>query len=1472
MEKKSRGVRVVLAVLIAFTGIALTVGMVNGRALSARPSASPAVPAWWQAVTAGDQPLAPLEPDLARALAHAGPDARLQVIVEMRPQADLRLAAAGATTPQEARRRIVATLQATALRSQAGLLGALQTAQEAGQVEQVTSFWIFNGLALRNASPALIRALATRPDVALLRLDHWRRWVDGPNVGWVGPGRFPSGLVAGGSLAAGTSVGQSGESVEWGVARIRAPEVWSALGVTGTGVVVANMDTGVDWLHPALQRRYRGYDPKGFHQHEGNWFDATGAGAQYPVDGHGHGTHTMGTIVGEDGIGVAPGARWIAVRVLNGAGYGYDSWIHAGFQWLLAPAGDPSLAPDVVSNSWGNSLGSLTTFQEDINALRAAGILPIFSVGNDGPDRRTVGSPASLPGAFAVGASDEDDEVANFSSRGPSPWGEVRPYVVAPGVNIRSSTPGGVYQSWNGTSMAAPHVAGTVALMLSANPDLTITETASILTRTAVPLTTTIPNNDSGWGRVDAYEAVALAARAGILSGTVTSGGQPVAGATVEAVRLGGTLGLGGGRTRTDAQGRYRLLLAAGAYDVTASAFGYASQAVHNRTVITGQTTVQDFVLTPLPTGQVAGTVREAGTGNPISATLTVLGTPVTTTASPSDGSYSVALPGGVYTLHVRALGYRVVTTTLVVTAGETTARSFTLSPIPRILLVDSGRWYYRSEIGYYREALDEMAYAYDEWAVKHPPADTPVVTDMLPYDLVIWSAPGDSPGYVGANEAITRYLSAGGNLFVSGQDVGYWDGGGSGSTYASYYETYLYARFVNDDASSRQVVGLTGTLFAGLAMTIEGTGGADNQRWPDVITVTNPDFAAPVLRYVGDGSAGQQVGLCRPYRALYLAFGFEAINDAAIRQEVMRRAVDWFVSPRQAVGLEATAVSATPLVGPPGSVITHWVRVRNTGEVGSGDAASLALEGADWPTTILTPTFSLAPCQAITVPIRVAIPATATWDQANRFTLTVRSAVSPALRLALPLMSKAPAPVLLVDDDRWYPQEKVYQGALEAAGIPYDRWDVREGVFGAGVPPTDTLGWYPVVLWFTGYDWFDPLGSPERKRVVAYLEGGGRFFLSSQDYLWYGYGSSLTQDYLGVLTYTEWITPLQAIGAPGDPVGGGLPPLALDFPFPNWSDALVPAPQATVVYRDQRGRAIGLRRAGEDWRTVFLAFPFEALPEAARPSAMARIVGWLSWLGRSSLEADRTVVLPGGRLTYTLVLRNDGPEPIAQATLSNTLPPSTTLVAGSLVGGAAYDPGSRRITWAGPLAPGQAIAVAYQVTVATGLSPGMVITNLAHLRLEDQKIGFDRLAVVRVAAPDLAGSLLTATSAVVPPGHTVTLTLVLRNEGLEDASATTVRFPAMPGITWVTDTLSASGVGRWTTEPDLLTWQGSVPRAAPVTLTLQVRVPMILDADTLFSVVALLDDGADGQYEQPLWLLVHPYRQWMPLVARNGP
>ncbi len=385
------------------------------------PAAPPLLPAWFPHAPV---PLPPApcslrpgicDPALARALAQADPEAIIPAIVVLREQAEPERVARLAATPVQARALLVADLQALADRTQAPLRAFLEAERAAGRVESYTPFWIFNGIAV-HAHPETLRALATRPEVALVRLDRYRRYLTPPPA-------LSEGQERGGGAAAG---GGGGVRTEWNIARVRAPEVWATLGVTGTGAVVAGMDTGADWLHPALQANYRGYNPHGPASHRGNWYDPV-TGSLYPVDDHGHGTHTLGTAVGGEGIGVAPGARWIAVKVLNRDGYGYDSWIHAGFQWLLAPAGDPALAPDVVNCSWGDENGFSTEFQPDLRALRAAGVFVVFANGNSGPGPGTVISPASLPEAFAVGATDAEDRAAYFSSRGPPPGAKSGP-------------------------------------------------------------------------------------------------------------------------------------------------------------------------------------------------------------------------------------------------------------------------------------------------------------------------------------------------------------------------------------------------------------------------------------------------------------------------------------------------------------------------------------------------------------------------------------------------------------------------------------------------------------------------------------------------------------------------------------------------------------------------------------------------------------------------------------------------------------------------------------------------------------------------------------------------------------------------------------------------------------------------------------------------------------------------------------
>jgi len=1410
----------------------------------------------------------PTEPELARALLEAGPDEYLRVIVHLHEQTDLKAAAGGALNVTEARSRLVSALQANAARSQAPLLAYLEGAQAAGLADSHTSFWIFNGIAI-SARPSLIRALAAHPTVAAIHLDHYRQWlaIETPDLG-SRTSNAPCAILPETRFSGKNLISHS--AIEWGINRVRADQVWASLHVSGTGAVVAGMDTGVDWLHPALQANYRGYNPHGPSNHTYSWHDATDDGALYPVDGHGHGSHTLGTAVGQDGIGVAPEARWIAVKVLNSQGYGYDSWIHEGFQWLLAPGDDPSQAPDVINSSWSNNNGALTTFQPDLQALQAAGILAVFANGNSGPNEGTVGSPASLPEAFAVGASDSDDEVASFSGRGPSPWGEIRPHVAAPGVNVRSSLPGGAYGLMNGTSMAAPHVSGIAALLRSVSPTLSIARVAFIITSTAIPLGDPLPNNDTGWGRVDAFAAAVALAQSGLITGTVARNGDgaPIAGATVAATPHGGG---SGGMATTDADGNYLLALAPTTYDMTVSAFGYEPTTAWGVVVTTGTTSVKDFSLEPLPTGTLGGQVTDAATGVPVTATVAVLDTPLEVTAS----AYNFTLPAGTYTLRARSLGYRVVTTTVHIIAGQNTEANLALPPATSIILVDSGPWYYSSQANYFRQALDDLAYAYDEWAIKHLPDDIPAASDLSPYDVVVWSAPQDAPGYIGAQDTITGYLSAGGRLLLSGQDVGFWDDGGTPIYWRAYYQHYLKAHYVSDDAQSRVLEGLEGDVFAGLVITITGTGGADNQDFPDEIAVADPDAAAPVLAYQGDGYGGMRVGTCLDYRVIYLSFGFEAINDRAARGEVMGRALAWLMASPPTAGLEVTPVTQTH-IGPPGTTVTHTLRVRHVGQGGTTDTVSLSLDGVSWDTQLSASSLPLAPCTSATIVVTVTIPPTAGWDARDVITLTARSSLSHTLAQTAVLTSKAPAPILLVDDDRWYDQEAKYKAALAGDGFSYDYWHTggANGEAPEGSPPSDVLQRYPIIVWFTGYDWYAPVTADEETALAAYLDGGGRLFLSSQDFLYYHHDDPFSQDYLGVMGYTEDVTPTLACGVPENPIGDRLGPYSLDYPFRNWSDALLPTPGTAVSFRDQERRPIALARqegaggADGEYKTVFFSFPFETLPEADRAQVMRRVVGWLSWLGDSTLSADRGAASGSDVLTYTIALRNSGPEAIS-ATLSNTLPSSLTLVSDSLTGPAAYDPLTQRFSWEGPIGPGATITFTYRVTVAAGLPTGTLIANTACLGLEDQNIRFHRAAVVRVGTPDLSSSAFRYDPSPARPGAMVTCTLALTNTGPGDAPQATLTNLLPEDATFVPDSLAWVGGGIAEALTETVRWTGSLSTGGQVTLTYQLTLPTSPTHPPLYS-VAFLEDGTGGTWERSRWLLLDPWEAYLPMVYRN--
>ncbi len=454
---------------------------------------------------------------------------------------------------------------------------------------------------------------------------------------------------------------------EWGVAQIGADQAWEQ-GILGGGIVVANIDTGVDYTHPALTSQYRGSLGDGSFVHDYNWWDPSGICGDEPCDNVEHGTHVMGTMVGGDGpgpffpdIGVAPGARWIAAKGCEDFGCSESSLLSSG-QWVIAPTDlngenpDPSKRPDIVNNSWGGGPGD-AFYLETVQNWRAVGIIPVFASGNPGPFCGEGGSPGDYVESFSVGATDINDVIADFSGRGPSAFGKINPDVAAPGVDVTSSVPGGGYATFSGTSMAAPHTAGTLALMLSAAPALIgdfdgVTGSLSATALDIIDLScggdeSGDPNNVYGEGRIDALAAVELVASGGTLQGTITAAdtANPIGGASVSANN-----GEREFSTVSDASGSFNLFLAEGDYLVTASAFGFETIAVSGVTIETDQTTTLDMSLTRLPSFTLRGVVRRAETNRPVAnASVRALGTPVPAVATNADGEYSVILPLGNY-------------------------------------------------------------------------------------------------------------------------------------------------------------------------------------------------------------------------------------------------------------------------------------------------------------------------------------------------------------------------------------------------------------------------------------------------------------------------------------------------------------------------------------------------------------------------------------------------------------------------------------------------------------------------------------------------------------------------------------------------------------------------------------------------------------------------------------------------------
>lgn len=501
-------------------------------------------------------------------LARTADGAQAEFLVVMAEQADL--SAAQALPTKAAKGRFVYdTLYPHAERTQAGVR-ALLDARSA----EYRSFYIVNALWVRG-DRALADALAARPDVA--------RVVGNPSVRVVQP-------VIDGPLEESSGRTDATLVLEEGVTFVRAPEVW-ATGSTGQGVVVGGQDTGIRWTHNALRNKYRGWNGSSAN-HDFNWHDsihsgggACGANSPVPCDDTNHGTHTIATAVGDDGagnqVGVAPGARWIGCRNMD-QGNGTPATYLECFEFFLAPypvggtpgQGNPAMAPDVTNNSWGCppsegcDAANMELIRQAVAAQRAAGIFTTASAGNSGSSCSTVQDPPAMHDeSFSVGALSCTgnvcgDTLAGFSSRGPvtvDASNRVKPDIAAPGTAVRSATNTSdtAYVSMQGTSMAGPHVAGAVALVLSAVPSLSgnVSGTETRLTANTVRNATNstalcsstagvYPNNLFGFGRLDAACAVAGApltsVSISVAGSTVVGNPSPCVGGTASVTETGG--------------------------------------------------------------------------------------------------------------------------------------------------------------------------------------------------------------------------------------------------------------------------------------------------------------------------------------------------------------------------------------------------------------------------------------------------------------------------------------------------------------------------------------------------------------------------------------------------------------------------------------------------------------------------------------------------------------------------------------------------------------------------------------------------------------------------------------------------------------------------------------------------------------------------------------------------------------------
>jgi len=692
------------------------------------------------------------------------------------------------------------------------------------------------------------------------------------------------------------------------------------------------------------------------------------------------------------------------------------------------------------------------------------------------------------------------------------------------------------------------------------------------------------------------------------LSGTVASAvtGAPLS-ATVTASSQDGFFS-----ATTDASGAYALALPGGVYTIAASAYGYYTHTLTGFAILTGTGVRLGFLLVPIPTFTVSGMVSDAASGLPLSATVQLEGYPAI--AAPS-GFYSAAVLGGRYGMTVSAPFHNPATRTVVV--ERDVEEDFALWPTPCVLVVDDdyddkGNAY--QDQAYYTRTLEELGVGYDLWRVPDD-RDGPPLEVLGRYHGVVWLTGRDWDTTLTRSDqgALTAYLEGGGGLFVSGQDVG-WDVARFGEP--SFYRDYLHADYLRDKSGYWQLAGAG--FMSGVNVTIQGGDGANNQRYPSDIGVTGDGVG--LFRYP-DGDWGATAYADGTYRAVYFAFGFEGISSAADRRTVMRRVLTYLnpscpESTFTVSGMVSDAASGLPL-----SATVQF----------EGYAAISAPTGV-YSATVFSGTYGMA----VSAPFHY--PATRT--------VVVERDVEEDFALW-------PTPCVLVVDDDYddkgnaYQDQAYYTRTLEELGVGYDLWRVPDDRDG---PPREVLGQYHGVVWLTGRDWDYTLTRSDQGALTAYLDGGGRLFLSGQDVGWDVarsgeppfYRDYLHADYLKDDSGYRQLAGTSFMGGVNVSIQGGDGANNQRYP----SDIGVTG-DGVGLFRYPDGDWGATAYADGTYRMVYLAFGFEGINSAAdRRTVMDGVLSYLDpCASYNSLLSGRGLRFgePGESVTHTVSVANIG-------------------------------------------------------------------------------------------------------------------------------------------------------------------------------------------------------------------------------------